>query len=374
MGLQAEKEGGVNRYRRIGDFHSARAKGVGSSDIPTLALLNKRYGETPLTLWQEKTGRAPRSEAGPRAYWGKVLEGVILAEWVRRHYGDEAAVEYARYKARGLSYGPYKTNTECVHPERSYCLAHADLVVEGLKETGPRVLGGVSDYIAVDVPPLIVEAKSCGLMSGLRREDGDYGYSRKDSSLGGIPMGVFLQVQWQMLCYDIPEAHVAVLIDTGDYREYSGRADPRTQEKLLALAERFWRCVETDTPPKPETWADVQLLWPDTEDASSMVGGETEMKAREMVERYHRLSESAKSIEDERQEIKDALGILMGENKILTTAEGIRLASSWTVASEYASPAKIKEKLPDVYERLASEGLITKSERRDLRPAKLKEE
>lgn len=372
MELQTEKEGGVNRYRRITDFDGARAKAVGSSDIPTLALLNKRYGETPLTLWQEKTGRSTREPAGQRAYWGKVLEGVILAEWVRRHHGDEVAVEYARYKARGMSYGPYKTNTEATHPERSYCLAHADLVVDAPIDLTNNDL--VSDETFLEVRPIIVEAKSCGLMSGLRREDGDYGYSRTDFSLGGVPMSVFLQVQWQGLCYGIDDLHVAVLIDTGDYREYSGRADPRAQEKLLALAERFWRCVETDTPPKPESWADVQLLWPDTEDASSMVGGPTEIQARNMVRRFHVLSEQAKRIEAEREDIKDALGILMGENKILTTAEGIKLASSWTVEGEYTSLTKIKEELPEVYGLLAAEGLITKSVRRDLRPAKLKEE
>lgn len=355
----------MNRYHRITDFHGARSKGVGSSDIPTLALLNKRYGQTPLTLWYEKTGRAQREPAGPRAYWGKVLEGVILAEWIRRRYGDEAATEYARYKARGMSSGPFKTETECFHPERPYCLAHSDLLVD------PFSTQFVEDR---ESEREIVEAKSAGLFSATRRDDGDYGYSRKDFSLSGIPMSVFLQVQWQGYCYGVDQLRVAALIDTGDYREYEGKADPRTQEKLLTLAERFWLCVESDTPPKPETWADVSLLWPGVEETTAMVGGDAEMQAREMVSRYARASSRIKEAEGEKDEIKDALGILMGGNKILTTAEGVKLASSWTVESEYAAPTKIREKLPEVYEKLVAEGLVTKSSRRELRPAKLKEE
>jgi len=47
----------MNKYSKIKDFHASRATGVGSSDIPILAGLSKRYGSTTLTLWQEKTGQ-----------------------------------------------------------------------------------------------------------------------------------------------------------------------------------------------------------------------------------------------------------------------------------------------------------------------------
>lgn len=380
----------MNRYHRITDFDASRAQAVGSSDIPTLALLNKRYyndyrvtkdgsivrlNQTPLTLYQEKRGLIKQIGEKPRAEWGKLLEGLILSKWIKSHHGEDNATEYARYKARGLSYGPYKTMTECTMPDRPYVLAHADLVVEGLKEAAQRVPGIASDYIAVDVPPVIVEAKSCGLMSATRREDGDYGYSRKDFSLGGVPMGVFFQVQWQMLAYNIPYAHVAVLIDTGDYREYEGRADPRTQEKLLALAERFWGLVEAGTPPKPETFSDVALMWPEVLDQTAMVSGEPEMEAREMVRTYHRLAESAKHIEEQKAEIIDALGILMGENKILGTAEGVKLASSWWASSPWSIKAEDMEKShPRLWGKLVAEGLVTRTRYRRLQPAKLKEE
>jgi hypothetical protein len=137
-----------------------------------------------------------------------------------------------------------------------------------------------------------------------------------------------------MLAYDVRQAYVAVLIDTGDYREYGPIiADPRTQEKCLALAERFWTCVQTKTEPKPETWGDIGLMWPDPKDTSAMLGGDDEMKARAMIGEYHALKSRRKEIDERTDEIQNALGILIGDNRTLVTAEGVKLASSWSVDS-----------------------------------------
>lgn len=308
----------MNRYRKIGDFHAARLTGVGASDIPTLAGYNKRWGDTPLTLWREKMGITGPKEAGERAEWGHRLEGIVLAKFVEKRYGEEAAAEFLRYKMRKMSVGQFATETECRHTTRPYVLAHADLVI----------------LEAPDAPAIIVEAKVTGLMAAKRdeEEDPDEGYSKKDFTQNGIPAKVFLQVQWQMLAYDVHEAWVAVLVDGGEYREYGPIiADPRTQEKCLALAERFWQCVETKTEPKPETWGDVQLMWPETKDFTARVGGEDEMKVRAMSSEYFAAKRRIKELEERTDEIIDAFGILMGENSVLTSAEGVKFASSWTV-------------------------------------------
>lgn len=346
----------MNRYTKIRDFHGARALGIGSSDIPTLAGFNKQYGQTPYTLYLEKTGQAERKPAGPRAEWGHRLEPLVLAAFIGRRFGQGPDLDYLAAAIKGRSFGPFKSLTEARHPERRYVLAHADLLVD-------------------DPAPFIVEAKTTGYYAGKRREGVAFmGYDADDLTQNGIPDPVFLQVQWQMLAYDVREAFVAVLIDTGDYREYGPIiADPRTQEKCLALAERLWRCIETRTPPKPETWSDVATMWPLPEDKTATVGGEDEMKAREYAARYWQLGERIKTLESEREELKNALGIYIGENSILQTPEGTKLASSWVQANPASVALKeLKEKEPELYARLDEGGYIKRTERRELRPAKVK--
>jgi predicted phage-related endonuclease len=345
-------------YSKIKDFHGARAMGIGSSDIPVLAGFGKKYGDTPLTLYLEKTGQKERRTAGERAEWGHRLEPVVLAKWVENSTDEATAKGFLAAAIRGRHFGPLKVLTEARMPGRPYVLAHADLV-----DDAPE--------------PRIVEAKTTGFFAGKRREGEAFlGYDPDDRSYQGIPDPVYLQVQWQMLAYGISEAFVAVLIDTGDYREYGPiLAAPRVQEKCLALAERLWNCIEARTPPKPETWSDVALMWPLPDDKTAMVGGEDEMKAREYCRRYWQIGETVKRLEEERAELKNALGIYMGGNTELVTPEGHKLASSWVQANPMGVDLKgLREKEPDIYARLDEGGYLRKSERRELRPAKVKGE
>jgi predicted phage-related endonuclease len=354
----------MNRYTKIRDFHASRLTGVGSSDIPTLALYNKRWGDTPLTLYREKVGITPPKETGERAEWGHRLEGIVLAKFIEKRYGEETAAEYLRYKARKMSVGAFKTETECRHPERPYVLAHADLVVDDMRlaDDGKTPL---SPDEGVPIEPYIVEAKTTGLMSAKRDEDEpDEGYSKTDFSQNGIPAKVFLQVQWQMLAYDVPTAYVAVLVDGGEYREYGPiKADPRTQEKCLKLAEVFWRdCVVPQCEPKPETWDDVQLMWPETKDFTARIGGEDELKVRAMSSEYFAAKKRIKELTERTDEIVDAFGILMGENSVLTSGEGVQFASSWNVGS--LSIKKFSE-LTDAQRAEVPEDLAEKWKTRD---------
>lgn len=337
----------MNRYTKIRDFHASRLTGVGSSDIPTLALYNKRWGDTPLTLYREKVGITPPKETGERAEWGHRLEGIVLAKFIEKRYGEETAAEFLRYKMRKMSIGGFITESECRHPERPYVIAHADLVIAG--EVPVKCSCGSLDVYpagfkgectagcgeVIEAPEaIIVEAKTTGLMSAKRDDDEpDEGYSKTDFSQNGIPAKVFLQVQWQMLAYDVHTAFVAVLVDGGEYREYGPiKADPRTQEKCLKLAEVFWRdCVVPQCEPKPETWDDVQLMWPETKDFTARIGGEDELKVRAMSSEYFAAKKRIKELTERTDEIVDAFGILMGENSVLTSGEGVQFASSWNV-------------------------------------------
>lgn len=339
----------MNKYTKIKDFHAERAKGIGSSDIPTLAGLTKQWGSTPLSLWEQKTGRAERWNGNNRTAWGHKLEGLVLREFIINHYGEDAADEFFTAKRRGKSIGPWKTDTECRHPERTYCLAHADLLVD-------TPSGNQDDAY-------IVEAKTAGMMAGKRKEGQIFtGYDPNDLTAQGIPDAVFLQVQWQLYVYGINTAYVAVLIDTADYREYGPiKADPRVQEKCLALAERFWNLIETDTPPAPETWDDVVRMYPHQTDTTAMISGDDENRVREMIERDKSLAEKIKSLDAERDEIKNAIGLLIGENSVLASAEGDILAKTSEQSRESISLSNIRKKAPDLEKQIREQGLVSVS-------------
>lgn len=310
----------MTKYTRIRDFHASRASGVGSSDIPILAGLQRRYGSTTLGLWEQKTGRTPPWDGNERTRVGHDLEAYVLYRFIESRYGEDVADTFYHAKLRDKSSGPFKAMTEARHPERRYCLAHADLVVD------------------IDPDPYIVEAKVVGLMAGKRREGQVFtGYDIDDPSAQGIPDAVYLQLQWQEFCYQINRGYVAALIDN-QYHEWGPiDADARVQERCLALAERFWRLVEQDTPPAPETWDDVQRLFPVQDTTTATISGEDEALVREMIARDKVLLAKSKEIDDERDDIKNAIGVLLGGNSFLASAEGDILAKYSETTRETAT-------------------------------------
>lgn len=321
----------MNPYHKIksdADFHAARRLGVGASDIPTLAGLNKRHGQTPLTLWREKRGLAEGFEGNERTDWGKRLEAMVLQKFIAGRYGDEAAADFLAGAIRGRSSGPFKVKTEAIHPERRYCLSHADLLVDGWRYTAPMTpeeideenklhpeLTAIQGVAYHTEPPYLVEAKTSGLYSAKRREGVIFeGYDPDDRSQFGVPDKVFMQVQWQLYTYGLTEGWVVVLIDTADYREYGPIVfDPRHVDQSLALAEKFWGMVESGTEPTPITWGDVVSVYTDLEDKTAMVSGDEETKARQIVAKGRDFKARAKALDEELDDVKMALGILAGD-------------------------------------------------------------
>lgn len=375
----------MNRYRRITNFTEDRKRGVGSSDIPTLVGLNKRYGQTPLTLWREKTGREAGFDGNERTEWGNYLEPLILRKFVSDRYGTDTGQMFYRNATRAdpVSYNTpnvsLSVKTECWHPKYPFAMAHADLIVEPMAIT----MGTDGERYDTSGTTFLVEAKSTGLMAGKRREGQTSfeGYAEDDDSQHGIPDKVFLQTQWQLFCYGLTEAFVAVLIDTARYKVYGPIvADPKTQEKCLALAERFWWHVEHDKEPQPTTWDDVVSLNPVLADTTASVGGDTEMEVRAMIDEDAKAKARIKELEDRRDDIKNAIGILIGGNSVLTSTGGDVLAKAAERSREtlwlLGETAKFKklaelthdeQELLDIEARLRDKGLVKVSRWREVR-------
>lgn len=325
----------MNRYTKIRDFHASRRQGIGASDIPVLAGLTLKYGQTPYGLWLVKTDREAPWPGNEQTEWGKRLEGLILRRYIAdpERWGEEEADAFYRAYLRRHHSGPFKVFTEFRHPHYRFALSHPDLLIE---DEG-----------------LLVQAKSHNYFSAKRREDPDFGYDPEDHSQNGMPASVFLQEQWELLTADLKTANVALLANTNQYSEYGPvTADARTQEKLLALAERFWWHVEHDSPPEPVNWEDVQRLYPVPRQTTAMVGGEQELGVREMKRRKEKLDAAGKRIEAKLKDMKNALGLLIGENSVLVGAEGEVLARSWPQTSESVRLKELREKEPELAEKL----------------------
>jgi hypothetical protein len=337
-------------YLKDKDFSQGR-KYIGASDIPCLALLTKKYGQTPLTLWEEKTGRRESFEGNQRTWAGKQLEPVILAWGLDKlkHEPPWESTEDIIKMLMNNKFPDLKRFTESIHPGHSYLCAHADLI-----ETDQ---------------PFIMEAKSTGFFSGIRREGSDFGYDLQDDSPKGIPAAVYLQIQAQMLCYDIPAAYVSVMIDTGLHHLFGPyKAHKKTQENILALAERFWWHVEHDQPPKPETWEDVQSINPVIDVENKTVVGGTELDAiLEMKSRAESLRKRKKEIDAELDDLKNAVGLVLDKNKYLESALGDKLATCWDVERENVSLKEIRENHKRTYSALVKKGLISISSYRQIK-------
>jgi predicted phage-related endonuclease len=321
------------------DFLSRRAEYIGSSDIPVLAGYTQRYTReingqqhpvTPLVLWMEKTGRVKPFPGNEATYWGNKLEAALID-----HFLD----------SKGLVSSFF--NSEFRHPDYLYAVAHPDLLWHDGQQYKDQ------------------EIKTSTFFASRRGDNPDYGYDPDDLTANGIPASVYLQVQWQLFCSDIQEAGVSILTNTSTYREYGPiRYNQKVIEKLLARADKFWWHVQNDTPPDPETWGDVKLIFPRVEKTAAVISGEQEEKIRLMKEQASGIKEKIRKLKKQQDDIKNAIGIFIGGNQVLTDAGGEELAKQSLYSRESLNLSGLKKDNPELYDQL--QDYIKKTEIRRL--------
>ncbi|MDN7526332.1 YqaJ viral recombinase family protein [Burkholderia orbicola] len=186
------------------DWLAVRRTGIGSSDAAAAIGLNPYMSA--LELWLDKTGRAdglppdPNDTTSP-VFWGTLLEPIVAAVYTRQ----------TGNKVR-------KVNAVLRHPTIPWMLANID-----------REIVGVPDV-------QILECKTAGEFGArLWRE--------------GVPEYVQIQVQHQLAVTGKAAAHVAVLLCGQALEVHRIDRDDALIGRLIELEARFWRFVETDTPP-----------------------------------------------------------------------------------------------------------------------------
>ncbi|MPV67660.1 YqaJ viral recombinase family protein [Burkholderia sp. BE17] len=187
------------------DWLAVRRTGIGGSDAAAAVGLNPYMSA--LELWLDKTGRAdglPRPDPADTTsptYWGTLLEPIVAAVYTQQ----------TGNKVR-------KVNAVLRHPSIPWMLANID-----------REVVGVPDI-------QILECKTAGEFGArLWRE--------------GVPEYVQIQVQHQLAVTGKSAAHVAVLLCGQALEVHRIDRDDALIGRLIELEARFWRFVETDTPP-----------------------------------------------------------------------------------------------------------------------------
>lgn len=184
----------------------ARRNWIGASDVP--AIVGVSPWKDAYSLWAEKTGKVPASEAGDAAKWGNILEPVIL---------DCAAT--------ALGKRVVKSTATFSHPDLDCVRANPDGFVEVCRRGEP-----------------LVEGKSTSIADG-------WGEPGTDQ----VPESVVVQVTMQMRCTGSAFAHVARLYHSfghPDFSLYTVAFSKTLADALDDECGRFWDYhVAKDIPP-----------------------------------------------------------------------------------------------------------------------------
>ena len=297
-----------------------------------------------------------------RTEFGHLHEPIILYKRIKNEAGPKTAymflVDYTRNMFdRGPGWKPkteYHPFTECRHSEFNWMIAHADCVKQEKEIEGyDKILENKAH---------IIEAKSGGRFANLRREEMD-GYDPGDPTQSGLPMKVYVQVQWQEATYDIQNAKVCALIDTNNFYTFNVPGNKELQAKLIEIGSRFMRCLVKDIPPTPRTFGDVSKLCPEINNNRFTIMGEKALIAWDIKDRLKKARTKKKKIQLQIDDFVNSLGLFIGENKELADEFGDKICSqSKYETGTLISPKAIKENCLEAYEMLENIGLIKNHE------------
>lgn len=246
------------------EWHDARAKGIGGSEVSVILGFNK--WKSPYTLWAEKTGRLTVGEFQSEAMeWGTRLESVILDKFTDEHPDLWIARD---------------AGTWC-HDERPWQIANPDALYE--TEDGRRG---------------VIEVKTALYADDWKNGDGE----------PCVPAYYNTQVQWYLNVLGLDHAYVVVLFHGNEYREFEVQADAFAQSVAVEEVERFLKYVEEDVAPDFDgalsTYDTVRKMHPEITDDVVELGylGEQYLTA----ERHYEEAQAA--LNEVKSRVLDAMG------------------------------------------------------------------
>lgn len=251
------------------EWHAARAKGLGGSEIA--AVLGLSPFESRFGLWHRKAGLLGQVEETDPMEWGKLLEPLIAQKWLTRTQQDHGlgfALETGMWHA----------------PGRPWQIANPD-----------RLL-----VTAASEPPVSLLEIKLSLFG-----DG-WGPDGTDE----IPPHVRCQVLWYLDVFGLDSAHVVVLIAAGlDIRTYTVEYDYAEAGELRDAARQFLDDVahgrRPDIDDHAATYEAVRELHPDIDGTEHEVPGDL---AARFIHARRALQEATSSEQLVRSELADHIG------------------------------------------------------------------
>lgn len=374
----------------ITDFHKSREARIGASDIPALIPHPLRpseslagYGQTAITLWEEKIGARIRPVAGFSAEMGHYIEPKAIREFIRdvstdapEMDGDKIARAFYRgymlYELEseqagwgapdGRTYNntAFHHHTEALSP---FGVAHADTVY--MPESNARKVKTAYDFTVDFTKPFLIEAKSAQYWAARRREDPFSGYDTGLKEWQGIPLKHYMQIQYQLALYNIDTAYLSLIYNTSEKHYWQIKANRKHQNELIELAEKMKWHIDKKKPPRELAMNadDIRKLYPEIKEDFCEISGDELQKAIEITSVYRKASEQEKQWKARREDAENAMAVLLKDNREITGRIGdkVETIARWkpTGGGEYAASLKdVTQGNPNAIKYLRKHGLI----------------
>lgn len=276
-----------------------RRNGIGGSDAAAICGLNPY--KSPMAVWLEKTGQAEPENVGEAAYWGNILEPLIMEEFGRR---------------TGLDVGRELSILQ--HEKHSFMIANLD---------------GIA-FCRERNEAFVFEAKTANSFSASLWEN-------------GVPEHYQLQVQHYMAVTGYSGTYVGVLIGGQNFKHFYIPRDEEIIGMLIELEKRFWNYVVTNTPPPIDgsiaSTSFISKLYPVAKDTSITLPDES----LALIEQYEEAVELEKQATEKKDAAANKLKEMLKEND--TGIINGRVVSWKTIESERLDTKRFKQEQPELY-------------------------
>lgn len=287
-----------------------RRQGIGGSDASTILGLNP-YNSI-LRLWEDKTGRYPVEEMeNEYTHFGHVMEPVIRREFERR----------TGYRVR-------RSNFILQSTEYPFMLADLDGTTRDNE-------GNIC----------VFEAKTAS----------EY---KRPVWEKGIPDEYMAQLQHYLLVTGYPKAYICAVVGGNSFYCHEIQRDEAYMDRLLLAEKKFWDCVVSGLPPKPDGSASTSAFlgekYKNGKREEIFLPGEAER----LAEAYGELEKDIRELKTRKEEISNQLKAMLGENEKGRTQNHV---ISWTtIIKRTADVDKVKERLGNAYEDCLKESSYRK--------------
>ena len=266
------------------NIKESHAHRIGCSQLAQALGITRNFG-TRYDLWAQHTGRQTRQDIGNelRVALGEPMEEV-LKPFVEARLGRKLRRDRVEYVHHTLP-----------------LVANLDFRAEKVKGERYR--------------PVVDMKTSLGW--GARHRFGEDGTDEVDD-------GVLLQMQGYTLLTGAPVAYVAALVPGPELKLYTIEADKELHQMIEAGVADFWKLVETDTPPAPETEAEARQRWQRHQPGKIQTAtADLEVAIKAYAAEKARLAECEKAC----QRLRDAIIPSLEDSDIIQTDSGLQLAT-----------------------------------------------